>query len=136
MADDNSARAPFVVDQIFPAREVHLIAGPSGAGKTTFMFQLIDSWLGGGSVLGRKAHILPMCYVSCDRSRESVERTLDRIQPEHRPHVISLRDCPGVTSLAGIVSHIRKNITDCRVLWVDPLSHFVAKGNDYAQVAA
>jgi len=138
MQDDNSSsRLPFVVDQIFPAREVHLIAGPSGAGKTTFVFQLIDDWLSAKPVLGRDAQLVPMCYVACDRSSASVNRTLERIKPTQRPPTLSLIDHPGVTSIQGVVSLVRKHITDCRILWIDPLLHFVSKGktNDYACVA-
>jgi RecA-family ATPase len=66
----------FIVDEVLPCEEVHLIGGPSGAGKTAFLFQLIDDIRSGRDVFGRRSHMMPYVYVSCDRSHESINRKL------------------------------------------------------------
>lgn len=34
----------FIIDSILPKYELHLIGGPPGAGKTTWLFQFIEDW--------------------------------------------------------------------------------------------
>jgi HrpA-like RNA helicase len=44
-----------MVDGLMPLNEVHIIAGESGAGKSTWLFQFIHDWQQEHPVLGRKA---------------------------------------------------------------------------------
>jgi len=70
----------FLIEGILPANEVHLLGGSSGSGKTTFMFQvLLAEWQKGNPVFGHASHPIPYSYVSIDRSRSSVTRTLERL---------------------------------------------------------
>lgn len=70
----------FLIEGILPAHEVHLLGGSSGSGKTTFMFQtLLAEWQQGNSVFGHASHPVPYVYISMDRSRSSVNRTLQRL---------------------------------------------------------
>ncbi len=73
----------YLVDQIFPTKEIHIIAGASGVGKTTWAFQFLDEWSQGIPVFGYKSNPCPMVYVSCDRSEQSVGITLDRVGVPH-----------------------------------------------------
>src|SRR5437868_2371834 len=76
----------YLVDQILPHQEVHLIGGPSGSGKSTWALQtLVTEWQRGLDVLGHRSHPVPWVYVSGDRSYDSVLRTLARlhIKPDH-----------------------------------------------------
>lgn len=73
-------RPEYLIDQILPRREVHMLAGPSGAGKTTWFLQtFVEQWQERKDVLGYRSFPVPWLYVSGDRSMESCERTLRRI---------------------------------------------------------
>lgn len=70
----------FLIDGILPANEVHLIGGSSGSGKTTFAFQVfLAAWQQGSPVFDHPSHVVPYAYISLDRSRSSVARTLQRL---------------------------------------------------------
>ncbi len=66
----------YLVESILPCEEVHLLGGPSGAGKTRWLLQTLLEWEKGFDFLGRKSYPVPWVYVSSDRSQVSVERTL------------------------------------------------------------
>lgn len=69
----------YLIDPILPKYEVHIIAGPSGAGKTTWLFQQLNEWRRGLPVLNFPSSPVPFVYVSCDRSYQSMEATIRRI---------------------------------------------------------
>lgn len=66
----------FLIDVILPKGEVNLVAGPSGAGKTRWLLNLLLDWEMGKPVFGYDSHPVPWVYVGSDRSIKSVERTL------------------------------------------------------------
>src|SRR4051812_25576556 len=65
----------YLVDKLLPKYQLHLIGGPSGAGKTTWLFQQIEEWRNGRDVLGHKSNPEPFVYVACDRSIDNLEQT-------------------------------------------------------------
>lgn len=69
----------FLIQDILPANEVHLLGGSSGSGKTTLVFQVLADWQRGKPIFGHESRPVPYCYVSLDRSRSSVNRTLQRL---------------------------------------------------------
>lgn len=69
----------YIIDEIMPSGEVHLIGGASGAGKTTWLLHLLKDWSEGKPVLGRKSHPVPFVYVSFDRGLATLDRTLRRL---------------------------------------------------------
>jgi hypothetical protein len=70
----------FLVDEILPAGEPHLIGGASGSGKTTWIFKnFLADWQAGKPVFGHESHPVPYVYISLDRKRSSVTRTLERL---------------------------------------------------------
>lgn len=69
----------YIVDTIFPAGSLHLLGGPSGYGKSTWLFQQLHQWSRGEQVLGYNSHPCPWVYVSCDRPTAETDRTLCRI---------------------------------------------------------
>jgi len=70
----------FLIEGILPTGEVHLLGGSSGSGKTTFTFQVfLNEWQQGNPVFDHASHPVPYSYVSIDRSRSSVTRTLQRL---------------------------------------------------------
>ncbi len=70
----------FLIDGILPANEVHLLGGSSGSGKTTLIFQTLAEWQDGNPVFGHESHPVAYSYLSLDRSRSSVTRTLQRLE--------------------------------------------------------
>ncbi len=78
----------YLIDRILPHTEVHLIGGPSGAGKTRWLFQtLIDRWLKSKDVFGYRCHPCPWLYISGDRSYDDAAETLEQLgyDPESVP---------------------------------------------------
>lgn len=70
----------FLIETILPANEIHLLAGPTGAGKTRWLMQAIkNQWENGNPVLGFESHPVPWVYIAADRSMRSVHRTLKGI---------------------------------------------------------
>lgn len=69
----------WIVDQILPGGTCHIVSGPSGAGKTTWLMKQLYEWDHGRPVLGYPSTRVPWVYVSCDRSSADTYRTLKRI---------------------------------------------------------
>jgi len=65
---------------MFPTKRVHLIAGPVGAGKSTYIFQLDRSVLDGAEFMGNKTHNRgKIVYLAADRTRREANATLRRM---------------------------------------------------------
>lgn len=79
----------YLIDVIMPAREIHLLGGSSGAGKSRWLFHSLRQWQAGNPVLGHASHPVPWIYVASDRSLLSVERTLRSmgVDPQEIPVV-------------------------------------------------
>lgn len=69
----------FIVDPVFPAGALHLLGGPSGIGKTTWLLQQLRHWSQGEDVMGYKSHPCEWRYVSFDRSTMDTYRTMRRL---------------------------------------------------------
>jgi AAA domain-containing protein len=110
----------FLIDQILPSREVHIIAGPSGAGKTTWILQtLVLDWQHGREVLGFKSFPVPWLYVSSDRSRKSVAATLKRMSiPESALRFVSAVDA-GCHNIEKVIELAEKLSPRPEFLYID-----------------
>jgi RecA-family ATPase len=91
----------YLIEDLLPTHEVHLLAGPSGAGKTRWLFQMLLEWQQGLPVLGKKSYPCEWVYVSGDRSRDSVTRTLGGmgIDPDKVPLVPAWDDHMGINEI-------------------------------------
>lgn len=69
---------PYVIEGMLPANQLHLLGGPSGGGKSTLAFQMLDALHNGTPFLGRRTRQMKIAYVSGDRPTASVEETQDR----------------------------------------------------------
>ncbi len=122
----------FLVDDLFPTKEVHLIAGPSGGGKTTFLFNMIRQWQNGQPVLNHASHPKDFYYISLDRSEQLVRNRMEAegIDPDTIPH-LSLRKSSTWEKVLSIVPATTK------VLFIDGFSRLCPGGkpNDYNTVA-
>lgn len=77
-----SKRPPreYIIEDVLPTKGVHLLAGPSGAGKTTLAFQLLEAVATGQPWLGHATKKMKVAYISADRASISVWETLDRME--------------------------------------------------------
>src|SRR5439155_13338125 len=85
---------------VLPSGRPSLLAGPSGAGKTTWFLQTAQAWLEGEPVLGKETyrplvHVADKCpkgcadpthwkagtilYIAADRGEKDTEETMDRV---------------------------------------------------------
>lgn len=78
----------FVVDQLLPLFEPHIISGPSGGGKSTLLLQTAYDWSRGEDVFGYRSFPAPFCVIACDRSQASLRDHMERLQidPRDMPH--------------------------------------------------
>ncbi len=77
----------FLIESWLPSCEVSLFGGPSGSGKSRLLFDTLLRWQKGDTVFGKRSNPVPWVYISADRSRDSVYRTLDSmgINPKDIP---------------------------------------------------
>src|ERR1700674_4225398 len=123
----------FIVDDILPANCIHLIGGPSGAGKSRFLFsEIIIPWRAGTDVMGYKSNPAPFAYISCDRPRASVLRTLEAIEITPDFPILSVMGrSKTLPTFQSILSSVPK---DTRVLFIEPIQVFAKRQNDYLSV--
>jgi hypothetical protein len=69
----------WIVKDMFEKGEIHLLSGPSGVGKSTWLMTMIHDWSIGLDVLGHKSYPAPFAYIVCDRSFALTAMTLDRV---------------------------------------------------------
>lgn len=81
--------ARFIVQDLFPAEEVHIIFGPTRAGKTSLALQAFDDFCHARPVLGYKSYPAPACFISCGRNRASLRAHMQRLHldPNNLPHL-------------------------------------------------
>lgn len=76
---DRSTESTFIVDPLLPTREIHLIAGGSGVGKSTLACQIAIELQAGGQFFGHRI-LSPqkIAYLAFDRSPLGMRRTFER----------------------------------------------------------
>jgi RecA-family ATPase len=123
----------YIIDNIMPAHEIHLLGGPSGAGKTTLAFQMIRDIREGRPVFGYATHSIPICYVSCDRSSASAVRTAARVGVNDIPTIIAKR---GHRNIRQVIEDAKALVPNLRLLVIDAIGVLVPGGkiNDYGAV--
>lgn len=137
----------YVIEGLFPRREVHILSGPSGAGKTRWWFQIIDMWQRGEDLFGRKSYPDPYLFVSCDRSMESLGITLEGLGLRGRigPMVSLVDEDRGFGVAELMLDELNLDgdsfeavlTEDVRVVFIDAIDKMVPKGrtNDYQVVS-
>lgn len=69
----------YIIDKVFTGRRVHMLAGPSGVNKTTWLLPTIKDWSEGKDVMGYKSYPAPYMYISCDRPLDGIGEVLERL---------------------------------------------------------
>lgn len=133
---------PFIVDQILPAHEVHLIGGPSGAGKTRWTTQLLQKLQAGEKIFGFQSHPTPYVYVASDRSYASMCETLRQqgIDPDTF-NILPARDMESDTSqysIPWLIALVKKHFPLAQLIVLESIATFIPGGqgkiNDYHTV--
>lgn len=134
MADE---RRKFLIDPILPTGEIHLFGGPSGAGKTTLEFQMLNDWQSGRPVFGMPSHPCEWAYLSADRGLETTYATIRRtgVKFDDR-HIHSLiEDSRYGSSLLGITNWIDAYMKGGGYLILDGMLSLVGNEmNNYSEV--
>lgn len=129
----------FLIADLMPSREVHLLCGPSGAGKTTLLFQILKQWQVGEDVFGHQSFPVPYTYVSCDRSRKSVDLTLKRLNcVEVITRILALDDLVSSNhKLESIIEAAKKKYSDTELVVIEGVQTLVGNNQkDYGSVSA
>jgi RecA-family ATPase len=131
------ASPAFLVEGVLPAQEMHLLGGSSGSGKTTLVFQTLADWQDGSPVFGHESHPVPYSYLSLDRSRSSVTRTLERLGLENRITRILCQDSfKNTSNILQIIDVAQKEHSDSEFFIVEGFQTLAGdKSNSYAPVA-
>ena len=128
-------RSPeYLIDDILPSGEVHLLGGPSGGGKTTWLFQMLMDWSAGRPIFGKASHPVPYIYISTDRSKRGVKRTLKRmgLREDAIPFVSTITDDLG--NIEAIINLFIEKRPEIRLLVIEGLTGLLppttGKGSD------
>jgi hypothetical protein len=134
-------RSEFIIDELMPTREVHIIAGPSGAGKTTFLFQMLSDIQAGVPVFGYPTHPVPIAYIACDRSLAGIHRTLERIGLTPAFPVYSLFTSPEFKlpshrTPMGMLSQLKSLHPEVQLIVVDAIGLLLDDGHGYGKTGS
>jgi hypothetical protein len=126
----------FMVDELFPLNELHIIAGFSGGGKSTWLYCMIYDWIHKKDILGHKSTRYPFCVLINDRSKAGTLRTFERLglNPNFFPLADKVR-LPG-TTLVEKIKNLKKQNPALRVIFVEGLHIGLADTNDYGATSA
>lgn len=129
----------YFLDKFLAKRQVNLIAGSSGSGKTTIVFQMYAASLVGGEFLGMKVPPIKWGYIAGDRTCESIIETQKRTGAESLK-IFSLVDQNMVgKDLAKVVIPRLPSFLGYKpdLIFVDGFTNMVPEGkfNDYGSVA-
>jgi hypothetical protein len=97
----------------FPRGDVHLIGGPSGSNKTTFMIDVLETQLKSETFLGHETYGLPYLVLMSDRGSFAHLRTAHRMHFD--PEQIPIKFLPSVTGRDAITA-IRREIENAKEL--------------------
>lgn len=135
-SDSRPLHDRWIVDRLMPEREVHLLAGAAGAGKTTLAMQILSAIQSGTDVFGYRTHPTKVVIVSNDRSVASHSRMIDGMSvPADRFQFFSQRN--RFADIETIVKNCAMSYPGCRLIFIDGFATLVPNGklSDYNEVA-
>jgi hypothetical protein len=121
----------YMVEGLMPLNELHIIAGESGAGKSTWLLQMIDDWQNERPILGRKSTWHPYVIFVQDRTKAGVFRTLERMRLNPKAFPVQSAIEGGDGSLASKIKIFKKENPEARVIFVEGLHVGLEDSSDY-----
>lgn len=93
------------IEGILPAGCIHLVAGPTGSGKTRWLLSMLQQWERGDTVFGHRCHPCKWLYVVADRSKPETEATISSLGIDPAtipilPAFAPLRTCSEILDIA------------------------------------
>jgi hypothetical protein len=128
----------YLVSSWFPKGEVSLIGAPSGAGKTSFGLNLLESLRNGRGVWGHPAKARDYRILSHDRSKRSMVSTVKSLGlpvDEVLPRVIRLTTKQQLANAADVFGACLAANPGVEVWFVEGLDLWIPKMNEMAIVA-
>jgi hypothetical protein len=128
----------YLVSSWFPKGEVSLIGAPSGAGKTSFGLNLLESLRNGRGVWGHPAKMRDYRVLSHDRSKRSMVSTVKSLGlpvDEVLPRVIRLTTKQQLANAADVFGACLDANPGVEVWFVEGLDLWIPKMNEMAIVA-
>jgi hypothetical protein len=127
-----TANRKYLVDTVFPYGGLHILGGPSSAGKTTLLMQTAHAIDHAQPVFGSFAsHPCEWVYVSGDRSLAETNATLNRLGysdwdiPCYAMEDLALRDSGGLIDQEPSIIHIAERFPDAELLMIEGLQGFL-----------
>lgn len=109
----------FIIDELLPANQLHLLAGPSGGGKTTLVWQMLEAISTSSTMFGFQCHTVPMAYVACDRSIASVAATKARMGVNTNIPMWSIINENMSLDFNVVYSFVKRHVPGLKLLVVD-----------------
>ena len=137
----------YLIDRLIPKREVSLIYGPPGAGKTRFFFQWARHIHTGTPIVILDQHGVEhtfhveqtnVAYIAFDRSHDAIEALLHSFDLDNLIQWCSLRDIhnPEVSNDSHSITRLHSRFPDCGCLLIDGMgAALTGKSNDYRSTA-
>jgi hypothetical protein len=137
-----TTKQPEIIEGILARDRLHLIAGPSGAGKTTLQGQMIESISLGIPFLGHPTVTVPMLYITADRTRAEHLETCQRIGIDMDKMGVRIVTTDDYATLPLLYEILDKHAKEGYLVFVEPLPFFLVNAqnqpgniNDPVQVA-
>ena len=132
----------YLIDDILPTNQLHMLAGAHHSGKTFLLLQMLDDFRQGKMIWERRSHPVPFVYLTCDRNPEKFQERLNLMGIKDLPFVsaMDLKFKPSgwkwsqrLTALRQLINHGRQKVPNAELFIIDPLTLFVGgKSNDYS----
>jgi hypothetical protein len=123
-------------DGWFARGQVHLVAGPSGVGKSRWLYPALSAQFNREEYFGHPSFGLPYLVIALDRGGHSLTRTLNSMDlGSIRKHIQELDYCTGAEAFKKIRDLVEKCEVTPAVLLIEGLDIMVEKPNDPAPVA-
>lgn len=126
------------MDGLFPQGSPSIIAGSSGTGKTTLIFEWLLKQRRGEPILGYSTSKRPFLVIGADRGKKSAKRTMERMgYTEGDIPTKFVKVTPGVRALLSIKEKIEEGVNGVRpeVVFLDGADMMVESVNNGAMVA-